>query len=173
LSTHHLSIAARLVLAILIPLAAPLTDSTHAADPRPTVIDPRNREDSDRLQGRWQIVSVAIDGNKLTEKQIAAEAIDDLRIHGDRFSPTRRDGENSLWHGHFRIDATQSPKQLTLYDQESNGRTMVFRGIYTIERNTLTLCLNRDGADPTRPDVFETKPGSPLVIFTFKRKPAE
>lgn len=165
--THHLTIASSLVLAI----AVLSPNATQAADPRPNVIDPRDREDSDRLQGRWQIVSVALDGNKLTEKQIAAEAIDDLRIHGDHFSPTRRDGENSLWHGHFRIDATQSPKHLTLYDEEPNGTCLVFRGIYSIERNTLTLCLNRDGTDSARPQVFETKPGSPSVVFTFKRSP--
>lgn len=74
-----------------------------------------------------------------------------------------------MYAGRRRIVAEpkSDPKQITLSDKEPDGKVMTFRGIYSLDGDTLKWCMNHDGADVCRPEEFRTKKGSPLRIFTF------
>ncbi|HZZ79868.1 MAG TPA: sigma-70 family RNA polymerase sigma factor [Gemmataceae bacterium] len=130
-----------------------------------------SKSDRDRLQGRWTVVAVEANGRALAAAEIRKLAIDDVILEADRIRPTRVDPENSLWHGTFKLDERRAPKQITLYDEEADGKAMIFRGIYVINDQTMKWCLNHDGVDVCRPEEFKTKKGSALRIFTFKKVP--
>ncbi|VTR91284.1 sigma-70 family rna polymerase sigma factor : RNA polymerase sigma factor, sigma-70 family OS=Singulisphaera acidiphila (strain ATCC BAA-1392 / DSM 18658 / VKM B-2454 / MOB10) GN=Sinac_7487 PE=4 SV=1: Sigma70_r2: Sigma70_r4_2 [Gemmata massiliana] len=133
---------------------------------------PQSKTDQEKLQGRWTVVSLELGGRVLTPDELSKENVDDVIFEGDRVKPTRADPENSLWHGKYKLDARRDPKQITVYDEEPDNTVMTFRGIYTLDGDTLKWCMNPDGTDVCRPEEFKTKKGSPLCIFTLKRVPA-
>lgn len=122
--------------------------------------------DEDKLQGKWQIKSIAFE-DKVFTKEAKLDAWKDtfdneLSITGDRLSQQANKSK-------FQLDATSSPKQITIQDESGK---LTFRGIYDIQGDTLKVCVNGDGQSERRPEEFATKKGAPVILIELSKSAA-
>ena len=124
--------------------------------------------DREKLQGQWQLVSIAVEGKIITREGVPQEwkgtFEKDLLVRGDRF------GQVGNSNAKFELDDTRDPKQITVRDADG---TLTFRGIYTLDGDTLKVCMNGDGGDVRRPEEFVTKQGTPLLLMVLKKAPVD
>jgi uncharacterized protein (TIGR03067 family) len=116
-----------------------------------------------KLQGTWRATKAERDG-KAAEDVIGHR----LSITGNRFQIRSKDGK-PLYEGTFRVDPSTKP---AAFDFEHTGGALkgkVWKGIYTLDGDTLTTCDNGPDPDKGRPTAFEAKPGSGQILITFKR----
>jgi uncharacterized protein (TIGR03067 family) len=122
-------------------------------------------EDKDRLQGTWKAVKMESQGREATEDEVKKGT---MVIKGDKLTTVRPDGFTA--ESQITIDPTQRPKTIDLVPQDGpdteKGKT--FRGIYKLDGDTLTLCMN--GPDMERPQEFKTEAGSQVMLMTLKRE---
>ena len=149
----------------LLPPVAGQTPVPEKEDTTGKVAAPGQGEsDKDKIQGNWQIISLDL-GFKVIKRD------DNLSEWKETFSKEvffKADRQGQVGHSNskFKLDETRDPKQITVYSDD--GKT-TFRGIYTLEGDTLTICMNGDGASVCRPEEFVTKKGQPVIITTHKQ----
>ena len=139
-------------------------------------LDAMARRDLDLLQGAWYRVSSETagknwpaerNGQPIPPKDPALMIV----FKGDGWYQMGADGK-TLVQGHIvRLDTTRLPKAIDLHNLGPNrdppGRAWI-QGIYKLEDDTLTLCLNFGGAD--RPTEFVTKPGPNSNVLDVYRR---
>jgi uncharacterized protein (TIGR03067 family) len=115
------------------------------------------------LEGTWTASTAERDG----------KPADDLVGHrlafmGNRFQIAAKDGK-PLYLGTFQTNPSAEPATIDFEhkDEALNGK--VWKGIYVLEGETLTICDNAAGLDRERPTAFATKAGSGYVLLTFRR----
>ena len=131
---------------------------------------PAAPDDKTSLQGVWIAKSMEADG-----KPTPAEAGKRMRFtfKGDKLLVTGNLNDDSAEQCSYEIDASKSPKHLTLTPpKESHQNTRVL-GIYEVKGEELKLCLRRGRSSAGRPTEFSTKPDSALILVVFKRAKAE
>jgi uncharacterized protein (TIGR03067 family) len=115
------------------------------------------------FQGKWVLSSATLGGR---------DHLDDfkgltLTIDGDKYTVVVGPNTDK---GRITLDATKSPKHITLASSEKagpfKGRTMP--GIYELKDDKLTVCLNSEKDD--RPAKFEAPEKTPLMLFVFERE---
>jgi uncharacterized protein (TIGR03067 family) len=140
-----------------------LATGLRAADNNDTL-----KGDKGKLQGKWQIASVAVDDKVIKRedvpKQWKGTFEKDLFVEGDRF------GQVGYSKARFELDGTRAPKQITVRDDAGK---LTFRGIYSLDGDTLKVCMNGDGSDVRRPEEFATKKGTPLLLIVLKKTPGD
>lgn len=126
------------------------------------------RGDKEKLQGKWHIVSIAVEDKVITRegapKEWKGTFETDLFVEGDRF------GQVGSGNAKIELDETRDPKQITVRD---DGGKLTFRGIYSIDGDALKVCINGDGSDVRRPEEFVTRKGTPLLLIHLKKAPAD
>jgi uncharacterized protein (TIGR03067 family) len=122
------------------------------------------KTDRDKLQGNWQITSLDL-GFTVVKRDDKLPEWEDT-FSKEVFFTGDRHGHVGHSNSRFKLDESRIPKQITLYSDD--GKT-TFRGIYTLEGDTLTVCMNGDGASVCRPEEFVAKKGQPVVITTYKK----
>jgi uncharacterized protein (TIGR03067 family) len=115
------------------------------------------------LQGTWAATTAERDG----------KAADDVVGHrlsfiGDRFQIESRDGK-PLYEGTVRVDPGAKPAAIDFEHTGGDLKGKVWKGIYALDGDTLTICDNAPDLAKGRPDTFEAKSGSGYVLITFKR----
>lgn len=113
-----------------------------------------------RLQGDWRFDWLEVDGERRQPAEEQSRI--PLVIRGKEM----QHAENKV---SFAIDATTDPKimDVVVSDDAAAGRT--FEGIYKLENDTLTICLNPSDGPPKRPVEFATKLDSQYVLLGFIR----
>lgn len=133
----------------------------------PATAAEKSATDQDKLQGKWEIVSFAVEDTvvKKEDKSAAWKGTfeKDLFVEKDRF------GQVGASNAKLTLDDTRVPKQITVQDDDGK---LTFRGIYALDGDTLKVCMNGDGTDVRRPEAFVTKKGTPLILVTLKKRPA-
>jgi uncharacterized protein (TIGR03067 family) len=111
------------------------------------------KTDEERIQGPWIVMSMDVNGK-------AEYVFPTVTFIDDRMDIKERnhDGKAS-----FRLDATQSPKEIDLLN---HGGSVTY-GIYSIEGETLKICLA--ASDGQRPKEFTSKPRSGQTLMVLKR----
>jgi uncharacterized protein (TIGR03067 family) len=112
------------------------------------------KEDKDKLQGEWAVVSIGVSGMN-TEDVKGLKLV----VKGDEWTAP----SGGMFK--FKIDATRNPKHLDLMS-EKGGKESTWAGIYKIEGDTLTFCRCK-GAGGERPTEF--KGGSATFLLVCKR----
>jgi uncharacterized protein (TIGR03067 family) len=156
-------IAMRINWLVLATASLLLAVGVSAADNKDTL-----RGDKGKLQGKWQIVSVAIEDRVIKRDDVPREwkgtFEKDLFVEGERF------GQVGYSSAKIEVDETRDPKQITV---RGDGGKLTFRGIYFLEGDNLKVCMNGDGSDVRRPEEFVTKKGTPLLLIVLKKAPAD
>jgi uncharacterized protein (TIGR03067 family) len=123
-----------------------------ADDPRQAV-----KEELERLQGEWQLVSVEIDGTKVPEDSFPDET---SCIKGDQL--TVRRGDKVLLRATMTFDPTADPKTFVETITEGINEGKKYHGIYELKGDTLRSCAV--SADQERPKEFTTRNGGRLFV---------
>jgi RNA polymerase sigma factor (sigma-70 family) len=152
---------------------APQTAAPQTAAP-PRAEAPEDKPDdtasSDRLQinGVWALVTRESGGKKETPTDEEVKKGDGrLTISGGRFTLMENGGSRD---GTFKINPDRSPRQidLGLAAEPDEIPGVVLRGIYTLDKDRLTICYNNPARDfgMPRPDDFTTREASkfPTVV---------
>ena len=104
------------------------------------------------LEGTWGFVSLEVDGQAIPGTMLSASRI---LMDGDRF---RTESPEANYDGEFSIDVEAEPHTIDIdfvEGPEAGNRSL---GIFTLDGDTLRICLGLTGA--TRPTAFVTAPGS-------------
>ena len=119
-------------------------------------------ESQKKLQGTWTVTKAERDGK-------AAEDIVGHRLSftGNRFQIQSKDGKR-LYQGTFRVDPSRKPAAIDFEHTEGAPKGKAWKGIYSLDGDTLTICDNAANLDKGRPTAFEAKTGSGYVLITFK-----
>jgi RNA polymerase sigma factor (sigma-70 family) len=124
--------------------------------------DPRASD----LSGTWQAVSFAQDGRQ----KFSAEEVRKVtaRFHNCRYHLTPLPwGPEGSFDGTYEIDGDTEPKAFSLRPANGVLKGQVFRGIYRVEGDQLTLCFSWPPLD--RPTEFRSRPNSTIVLAVFRR----
>jgi uncharacterized protein (TIGR03067 family) len=117
------------------------------------------RTDRDQLQGTWRAVRVEFQGVEMKDAGIRLTFVGDEYVLSAAFGEAPRSA--------YRLDPTRTPKEIDMV----SAAGAVWPGIYRIEGNTLTICLEQGGQG--RPTAFATRPGQPIFLYVLERMPAE
>ncbi len=114
------------------------------------------------LEGKYELVSMAVDGKKLEAKAFADwryEVKDGklIAVSGAKTDPIN-----------FALDPSKKPGWIDLEEVIPNGKNQKSYGIYKIENGEWTLCIY-DADDATkRPKDFKSTDGM-VVLMVFKK----
>ncbi|MET0210966.1 MAG: TIGR03067 domain-containing protein [Burkholderiaceae bacterium] len=115
------------------------------------------------LQGAWVAVKAEQDGKP------AGDLVGHrLSFTRDRFDIRSRDGKD-VYAGTFRTSPGAKPPAIDFDQTEGTLKGKVWKGIYALDGETLTICDNAPDLAKPRPVAFEAKQGSGYVCLTFQR----
>jgi uncharacterized protein (TIGR03067 family) len=122
-----------------------------------------SRGSAEETAGTWTATQAERDGR-------AADDVvgNRLSFAGNRFQIQSKDSK-LLFAGTFRVDPSA---KLAAIDFEHTGGPLegkLWKGIYSLDGDTLTICDNAANLQKDRPAAFEAKSGSGYVLITFRR----
>jgi uncharacterized protein (TIGR03067 family) len=120
-------------------------------------------EPHQKLHGTWAATQAERDG-KPADDVVGHR----LSFTGNRFQIKSKDGK-SLYAGTIRVDPSAKPAAIDFAHTQGALKGRAWKGIYTLDGDTLTICDNAPNLDKGRPAEFEAKSGSGYVLVTFKR----
>jgi uncharacterized protein (TIGR03067 family) len=91
-----------------------------------------------------------------------------LSLSGDRFEIRSKDGK-ALYAGTVRTNPEATPATIDFLHAQGMLRGKVWKGIYALNGDMLTVCDNAADMGKGRPAAFESKSGSGYVLVTFVR----
>jgi uncharacterized protein (TIGR03067 family) len=116
-----------------------------------------------RLQGRWTIASITVNGRAVEDTQFIGSRFD---VKGERYKVTL--GEQDV-NATFKLDpaGTRKTIDITYRDEADEGRT--FKGIYRLEGDTFMVCrpIRPEGE---RPSEFAAPADSGLFLMVLNRE---
>ena len=115
------------------------------------------------LQGAW-IATKAENEGKAAEDVVGHRLV----ITGDSFQIRPGNGK-LLYGGSVRMDPSAKPAAIDFEHTDGALKGKVWKGIYSLDGDTLAICDNAQNLDKGRPAAFEAKSGSGYVLITFKR----
>jgi uncharacterized protein (TIGR03067 family) len=113
------------------------------------------------LEGEWAFASMEIDGAPMPVPPFPAAR---FLIDGDLF---RMESPEAIYEGVFNIDAGQDPAHIDVEFLEGPEAGEWSYGIYTLDGDSLTLCLGLTGSP--RPKRFATTAGSGHALERLRR----
>jgi uncharacterized protein (TIGR03067 family) len=124
--------------------------------------DPPGEEANDHLQGAWHCVSGIRNGENLPR-----ETIEKLRLVMTKDVYATYLDDRLLFKGRYRLATAAKPREIDIVAMtgENQGRTS--KGIYRVDKDTLTLCYVMPGKD--RPTEFKSEQGSEATLVVWKR----
>lgn len=127
------------------------------------------RAEREKLQGIWKMTAAEIGGQDVLGPGKGLKN-GKLVLRGSEMSITRNDYDTVTTD--YVIDPTQKPRTIDFVPRNGpeNERGRVHRGIYKLDGDTLTVCVN--GPDLERPTEFKSAEGTQIMLFTLKRRAA-
>ena len=116
----------------------------------------------DSLAGTWKLTSVAINAQSLSMEKLQEAR---LVVQGSKYSLVLGDIRLEMTH---ILKADKQPKAMDLTIAEGPEKGNVFRAIYKLEGDKLTVCRNIK-PDLERPSEFATKPDTGLMLVVWQR----
>jgi uncharacterized protein (TIGR03067 family) len=121
------------------------------------------------LQGAWNLHSLQIDmhpGNVITLQADELGLDCHLLIMKDRCIADLGKGELEL---DYQLHPDAKPPAIDLILTAGHDKGRIFRGIYKLDGDTLTIC-RPSAVQKQRPMTFAVKQGSGLMLTVWKRK---
>jgi RNA polymerase sigma factor (sigma-70 family) len=132
--------------------ARALADKPAAADKK------ADAKDEEKILGTWDILSIEEGGQKMP-----AEALKGATLVMDadgKWVAKKADDEQS---GTYELDPARKPKEIRI----TNTRGQSLPGIYKLDGDRLTICVDKAGARPTE---FVSKEGTRVYLSVLKRQ---
>jgi uncharacterized protein (TIGR03067 family) len=123
---------------------------------------PRVRTEFEKLQGRWSIVSLEVEGTKVADNMVKGAKV---VLQGNAFTTISM---GAVYKGTISVDATRTPPTLDMHFTEGPEKGKTSRAIYELNGDTWKICLGLTGKD--RPKEFVTKAGSGHALETLTRE---
>ncbi len=120
------------------------------------------KDDKKATQGTWAYETLEWNGKKIPFNQIKMTTV---TFDGDKFAI--KIGDKVTSSGTHKFDSTKSPKTFDATVTEGEGRGTTMLGIYKLDGDNLTGCINLTGRE--RPTEFKTTENSETVLMTAKR----
>jgi uncharacterized protein (TIGR03067 family) len=118
-------------------------------------------EDLDRLQGTWKVVSLEMDGQKMSGG--GAQIV----VRGNRFTSIAM---GATYEGTVTVHRATAPKSFDLRFEQGPEKGNVNFGIYELDGDTWKICLATRGSQ--RPKEFAAPPGTGIALETLQRQTA-
>ena len=118
------------------------------------------KSDHERLQGSWVVVS-AEEAGQQRPGDVGLQAIftpDILTFQKDKQDPMGMK---------YSLDSTRKPKAIDTTHEINPGKPIIQLGVYSLNGDTLKLCL--ESAGKPRPAKLETKTKDTSILFILKR----
>ncbi|MGL4555184.1 MAG: TIGR03067 domain-containing protein [Gemmataceae bacterium] len=147
---------------LVLVAASLLAIGVNAADDKDAL-----KGDKEKLQGVWKPVKAEGEGKEATED--AVKKLPKLGVEGDKVTTPGAGLLEAIYDGPLDLDTTGKVKRITFHDEGPDGK-LTFHGIYSLDGDELTICLNQDGTSKEKPSEFVTKKGSPFCVIKFQRE---
>jgi uncharacterized protein (TIGR03067 family) len=134
---------------LALTVGAPMKESPKKAEP-PSLV------------GEWECVEFIGGGRTATANEVAQIGIRMEFTADGKFRC--REGKRDYPEGTYKRDPGKDPAEV---DYTAGGIMKGNKGIYKVEKDTLTICVAEGGAD--RPTKFESPAGTRVMLVTFKR----
>ncbi len=146
---------------LLIPRAFRNRQVARTADATRPVMTPAGREELEKFQGRWEFVSLAVDGDPKPEADFKKYT---AMFKGDQWIVS--EGTTIAAQTTIVLDPAASPKAIDAFPPPGKG--VPIHGIYRLEGEKLTI-YDRGEDNGERPASFDEEPNAGLVMIVFKR----
>jgi uncharacterized protein (TIGR03067 family) len=137
--------------------------SVRGGDLDPIPLQQVKTDKTAKVEGRWIVVSGAVDGDEQDVKG------DKVHIAKGNFTMEQHGGE--VQKATYKEDTSKKPSHIDFTATEGIQKGQVFKGIFIIEGNRLTLCLARPGDD--RPTEALSKEGSGHLLLVLELAKSE
>ena len=121
------------------------------------------RKDKAALQGVWKVTSSVSKGEKST-----ADEIKDLALIFRSDGIAVREGGQTHDNFSYLLDPTKKIKEIDLILKAGPQKGRIDRGIYRLDSDTLTICIQSD-KDAPRPREFQSPASSQLWLVVLQR----
>lgn len=118
------------------------------------------KQDLDKLQGTWVLVSVESKGMELPKDKIK---VNTLVIKNDKFIISSEG--NPSREAAFTIDPTKNPKWIDQIFKNKEGKEVIRPGLYELNGDTLRFIFDKE-----RPKELTTTPDSALNLTVYMRQ---
>ncbi len=123
----------------------------------------RSEDGGLRLQGSWTAIRAERDG-KIIDDVVGHQ----LSFDGGRFQIQTKDGK-SLYAGTVRVTPSAQPAAIDFEHTEGADKGKIWKGIFALDGDRLTICDNAPNVERARPSSFEAKSASGYTLITFVR----
>ena len=121
------------------------------------------KKDHQLITGKWQVIAVEIDGQKLSDEDARKYSV----VNGADGSWSLQEDGKEIDKGTSTIDPSKKPKTTDLTPTTGESKGKVHLAIYELGEKSRKLCIG--GPDKTRPTDFTAKAGSEQVLVTLER----
>jgi uncharacterized protein (TIGR03067 family) len=123
--------------------------------------------DAKVVQGTWRPIAAELAGKPLPAELLKTIS---LKLDTGKYEVFVGDKPDR---GTYTLDATSTPRGMTITGREGPNQGKTFPAIYQIEKksgegDTLRICYDLSGAK--RPSEFKTLAGTKLYLVTYRRK---
>ena len=125
--------------------------------------DSSKEKEAKMLDGRWEMVNVESEGNELGGGFRGFMAV----IKGETFDVVSEDGQR-VSSGTIKLDPDKKPPSIDLTYTAGASKGMTRLGVYWLQGDTLRVAFADAGA--ARPHAVESKPGSKVTLYDYRRK---
>ena len=122
--------------------------------------DAAPKKDPPVIVGEWRCVEL-LGGGRAVPAEMLPEIVFEFTADG-KFRC--REGAEERPEGTYTADPAKEPGEV---DYAAGGIAKKNKGIYKVEKDTLTVCFTEGGGD--RPTAFESPAGDRILLLTFKR----
>jgi uncharacterized protein (TIGR03067 family) len=121
------------------------------------------KKEAKKLQGTWTIVSVEVNGEKMSEadsKNVGTK----MTLKGDKYSI---EGGERNHTGTFKVHPDKKPKAMDCIPDAGDLKGKTIQAIYEIKGDKIKICY--DISCKTRPEEFATKDKEGYVLIEYQR----
>jgi uncharacterized protein (TIGR03067 family) len=137
--------------------------SAQGGNPDPIAVKQEKAEKSSKFEGRWIVVSGAVDGDGQDMQG------DKVRISKGKFTLEEQDGNKQ--ESTYEADTNEKPHQIDMKPTQGKDKGKVHKGIFIFEESLLKLCLARPGDD--RPTEASSEEGSGHILLVLEPAKSE
>ncbi|WP_372719425.1 TIGR03067 domain-containing protein [Novipirellula sp.] len=121
------------------------------------------KKERKKIEGKWQIVELVIQGNKSKDEDAAKFTV----VNDDKGAWTLWSDDRKVAMGTSTFDPTTKPKTIDFTPSEGDAKGKQFFGIYQLGKNARKLCFAPSGK--VRPTEFSSTAENQHIFVTLKR----